>query len=81
MDSDEEFLYESDSGNESSDDGFSSIIPVSEMGDNPVSDKNEDDFPYWVLTTVEILEHMVECIKEVNVILQVSQKPFYCFHF
>ena len=43
MDSDEEFLYESDSGNESSDDGFSSIIPVSEMGDNPVSDKNEDD--------------------------------------
>lgn len=69
MDSEEEILDETDSGNESSgaEDDCLCLDPES-----TVRDRIElDEFKYEVLTTEEIVQHMVDCIKEVNVIVQV----------
>lgn len=34
-------------------------------------DTSDDDFPYEVLTADELVKHMVDCIKEVNTVVQV----------
>lgn len=35
-------------------------------------DKDFDDYPFEVLTTEEIVQHMTDCIKEVNTVVEVS---------
>ena len=79
MSSDED-LYE-DSGNESpdidddhDDDEFGSDIG---LGEEPgPSDRHDgghdDDFSYEVLSTEQIVQHMVDCISEVTNVIQVS---------
>jgi len=34
-------------------------------------DMSDDDFPYEVLTADELVKHMVDCIKDVNTVVQV----------
>jgi len=34
-------------------------------------DTGDDDFPYEVLTADELVQHMVDCIKDVNTVVQV----------
>lgn len=77
MDSDQEYLYDSDSGNESSENGeigleFDSDEGVSGAGGSSGKYRDIDEYPYEVLSTEEITKHMIECIKEVNNVVNVS---------
>lgn len=77
MDSDQEYICESDSGNESSEnDGIGLEFDSDEgVGGGAVSvgrGKDLDDYPFEVLTMEDITKHMIECIKEVNNVVNVS---------
>ena len=77
MDSDQEYIYESDSGNESSgNDGigleFDSDEGVGGAGGAIGKYKDLDDYPFEVLSAEEITKHMIESIKEVNNVVNVS---------
>jgi len=70
----------SDSGNESTDeetdDGLSVALDAEPIGCS-AHHKNDrmdidEDFPFEVLTTEKIVEHMIDCIREVNTVVQVS---------
>lgn len=37
--------------------------------------QDEEDYRFEVLTTEQILQHMVECIREVNEVIQASSRP------
>lgn len=73
MDSDDD-SYENDdndSGNVSSgDDDFA--MDVVEIHASRDRQQESDEYPYEVLTTDEIVEHMSECIKKVNNVVQVN---------
>ena len=43
-----------------------------EPGPSRDESKGEDDYQFEVLSTEQIVQHMVECIKEVNTVIQVS---------
>ena len=71
MDSDEEIMYDDyDSGNESSGDDDVEFAMVEEPN-NPKERQELDEYPYEVLTTEQILQHMNDCIKEVNIVVEV----------
>ena len=68
MDSEEETLYDDvDSGNESSGDDVDFAMEV-ESNNTREKQTEFDDYPYEVLSTEEIVQHMVDCIKEVNAV-------------
>lgn len=68
MDSDDDTLDNGDSGNVSSDDGD---FPIDDSC--PKDRQSEhDEYPYEGLTTEEIVQHMVDCIREVNTVVEVS---------
>ncbi|RZF33702.1 hypothetical protein LSTR_LSTR016138 [Laodelphax striatellus] len=70
MDSEDETLYdEVDSGNESSGDEVD--FPMEVEANNPRERQSEDDYPFEVLSTEEIVQHMVDSIKEVNMVVEV----------
>ncbi|RZF37256.1 hypothetical protein LSTR_LSTR008228 [Laodelphax striatellus] len=70
MDSEDETLYdEVDSGNESSGDEVD--FPMEVEGNNPRERQSEDDYPFEVLSTEEIVQHMVDSIKEVNMVVEI----------
>ncbi|KAL7632109.1 UNVERIFIED_CONTAM: hypothetical protein RMT77_017581 [Armadillidium vulgare] len=76
MDSEEEYIYESDSGNESSEnDGigleFDSDEGVGGAGGAIGKYKDLDEYPFEVLSTEEITKHMIDCIKEVNNVVNI----------
>ena len=72
MDSDEDMMYDDyDSGNESSGADDVEFAMVEEPNNH--KDRQElDDYPYEVLTTEQILQHMNECMREVNVVIEVE---------
>lgn len=76
MDSDEDALNDIDSGNESSGDDVDFAMEVDVRHER---EKNQDidDFPFEVLSTDNIVQHMIDCIKEVNTVLQVSLNNFF----
>lgn len=78
MDSDEDALNDIDSGNESSGDDVDFAMEVDVRHER---EKNQDldDFPFEVLSTDNIVQHMIDCIKEVNTVLQVSPKSLLIF--
>lgn len=81
MDSEEETLYdnENDSGNESSgsdDVDFAMEVESSTMRDRQT---DTDDYPYEVLSTEEIVQHMVDCIKDVNSVVEVCIYMYHCY--
>lgn len=73
MDSDEDALNDIDSGNESSGDDVDFAMEV-DVRHEREKNQDGDDFPFEVLTTDNIVQHMIDCIKEVNTVLQVSTK-------
>lgn len=70
MDSDEETYEDVDSGNESSGDDVDFAMEV-EVSGHREKQTDSDDYPFEVLTTEEIVQHMVNCIKEVNSVVEV----------
>ena len=71
MDSDAEEMYDDyDSGNESSGDDVE--FAMAEEPNNPKDRQELEEYPYEVLTTEQILQHMNECMKEVNIVVEVS---------
>ena len=72
MDSEEETLYDDvDSGNESSGDDVDFAMEIE--ANNPRERANEtEEYPFEVLSTEEIVQHMVDSIKEVNMVVEVS---------
>ena len=73
MDSEEETLYDDvDSGNESSGDDVDFVMEVET--NNPRERQTDiDEYPFEVLSTEEIVQHMVDSIKEVNTVVEVSK--------
>jgi len=71
MDSEEETLYDDvDSGNESSGDDVDFAMEVET--NNPRERQTEvDEYPFEVLSTEEIVQHMVDSIKEVNTVVEI----------
>lgn len=72
MDSDEESFGKSDSGHNSPTDDEDDF-PM-EMDQPPVKEKamEADEYPYETLTTENIVQTMIDCIDDVNSVLNVS---------
>lgn len=74
MDSDDEIGI--DSGNVSSEDEEDNYdfmeVDAIQRSSNPQNDPLE--YPFEVLTTEEIVQHMLDCIKEVTNVVEVSLK-------
>lgn len=72
MDSDDEIGI--DSGNVSSDEDydFMQVDEIQRSNGTSGADSSEQDYPYEVLTTDEIVQHMLDCIAEVNSVVEVS---------
>lgn len=69
MDSDEDTSYV-DSGNESSSDDIGYAMDVENL--NPKDRQGDvEEFVFEVLSTEEIVQHMIDCIKEVNNVVEV----------
>ncbi|KAI5695730.1 hypothetical protein M8J76_005747 [Diaphorina citri] len=69
MDSDEDTSYV-DSGNESSSDDIGYAMEVENQ--NPKDRQNDvEEFVFEVLSTEEIVQHMIDCIKEVNNVVEI----------
>lgn len=69
MDSDiDSYADENDSGNVSTDDdNFAMDVDIN----NTRQQVDLENYPYEVLTTEDIVRHMVDCIKEVNTVVEV----------
>lgn len=72
MDSEEETYDDVDSGNESSGDDVAFAMEV-EVSSHREKQTDCDDYPYEVLSTEEIVQHMVDSIKEVNSVVEVIE--------
>lgn len=79
MDSDED-SYDNDnvdSGNVSSgDDDFAMEVDINNTKDRQ---QETEEYPFEVLSTEQILQHMVDCIKDVNTVVEVSFLFFFLF--
>lgn len=70
MDSEEETYDDIDSGNESSGDDVDFAMEIE--AENPRERTTDvDDYPFEVLSTEEIVQHMIDSIKEVNTVVEV----------
>ena len=75
MDSEDDMLYEDDSGDEEDLDEDEEFVDIAEPSGTQHR-QDDDDFAYEVLTADQIVQHMVDCIKEVNVVVQVCNTVF-----
>lgn len=71
MDSEDDTKDDVDSGNESSGDDVDFAMDV-ETHSTRERQTELEEYPYEVLSTDEIVQHMVDCIKEVNTVVEVS---------
>lgn len=75
MDSDDGFMdYEEQSGDEEISEEDDDFVEMGlEAEPSTTQDKRDaEDFPYEVLPADQIVQFMVECIKEVNAVVQVN---------
>lgn len=79
MDSEEETYDDVDSGNESSGDDVDFAMEVEVTGHREIQNDCED-YPYEVLSTEQIVQHMVDSIKDVNSVVEVLYN-LCCFRF
>lgn len=71
MDSDDDTRDNDDSGNVSSgDDDFPMEEDIGSVKDRP---SEPEEYTYEVLTTEEIVQHTVDCIKEVQNVIEVRK--------
>lgn len=76
MDSEEETLYDDvDSGNESSGDDVDFVMDV-DSNNTRERQTDVDEYPFEVLSTEEIVQHMVDSIREVNTVVEVSSSIY-----
>lgn len=74
MESDDDTFENVDSGNESSgDEDFPMDV---DMNNSRERQSEPEEYPYEVLTTEEIVQHMVDCIKDVNTVVEVSAQTY-----
>ena len=79
MESEDDILYDDDSGNDAEEDEEDEFVDF-EIAPEPTTtqhqaEKNDmEDFPFEVLTADQIVKHMVDCIREVNAVVQVHDK-------
>lgn len=80
MDSDDEQMYMDESDDEDmSDDDELNMVMEPEV--SSTTDESRDaEFPHQVLTAADIVQHMVDCIEEVNTIVEVYNIPIVSFH-
>lgn len=71
MDSEDDTKDDVDSGNESSGDDVDFAMEV-ETHSTRERQTELEEYPYEVLSTEEIVQHMVDCIKDVNTVVEVS---------
>lgn len=71
MDSEDDTKDDVDSGNESSGDDVD--FAMDETHSTRERQTELEEYPYEVLSTEEIVQHMVDCIKEVNTVVEVSK--------
>lgn len=72
MDSDDDDqMYLDESDEEMSDDDELNMVMEPEVS-STTDEANDDDFPHQVLTAADIVQHMIDCIQEVNTIVEVS---------
>lgn len=69
MNVDDDNIYD-DSGNETSGDDVDFAIE-NDNGSCKQTSSYDDDYQFEVLSTDEIVQHMVDCIKEVNTVVQI----------
>jgi len=83
MHSEEEMFSVSSDCAEEDDDEDDEYSPTLSPGYATAAEKSmvEDDFPYEILTTDELVQHMVNCIKEVNTVVQVRCKGHVLYYF
>lgn len=70
MDSEDDTKDDVDSGNESSGDDVDFVMD--ETHSTRERQTELEEYPYEVLSTEEIVQHMVDCIKDVNTVVEVS---------
>lgn len=75
MDSEDDMIYDEDSEGEVEIDSSDNEDFVEMAEPSSTQDKSEqEEFPFEVLTADAIVKFMVDCIKEVNVVVQVCLK-------
>lgn len=75
MDSEDDMIYDEDSEGEVEIDSSDNEDFVEMAEPSSTQDKSEqEEFPFEVLTADKIVKFMVDCIKEVNVVVQVCLK-------
>lgn len=72
MDSDDDYGYLEDSEEEMSDDDANMNIVMEPEVSSTTHESQDEEFPHEVLTPAMIVQHMIDCIKEVNMIVEVS---------
>lgn len=70
MNVDDDNLYE-DSGNETSGDDVDFVIEVDTASHSKELQCYDEEYQYEVLSTDDIVQHMIDCIKEVNTVVQI----------
>lgn len=76
MDSDEENIYVDESDEDVSDDDHMNMVMEPEVS-STTHDNSDDDFPHQVLSPALIVQHMIDCINDVNSIVQVFLHTFW----
>ena len=71
MDSEEDIIYEEESDEEMSDDDHIHMVMEPEVS-STTRESSDEEFPYTVLEPNMIVEHMIECIGEVNSVFEVT---------
>ena len=83
MDSDDDMLYDEDSGNEIGDaveeEEDEDFVDMGMEPEPSTQEKHEgEDYPFEALTADHIVQHMVDCIREVNSVIQVLKNWSNC---
>lgn len=68
MNIDDDNIYD-DSGNETSGDDVD--FAIEESSSNKDFQSSDEEYPFEVLSTDDIVQHMVDCIKDVNTVVQI----------
>ena len=71
MESDDDMLYEDESGNEIDDEDEFVDMGLEPEPSTTAEKQDGEEFQYDILTADEIVQHMVDCIREVNSVIQV----------
>jgi len=78
MDSEEE-MYDESEEEEVSDDDHNMVMEPEVSSTTATYDSQDETYPHEVLSPEMIVQHMIDCIKDVNTIVEVL--PLFCILF